>query len=88
MEKGVAIPGVIYYFDTKNLVSFEDNLKYKIDMPLVAHIDFETTAPTDSCLDHQQKKMFAVSYVIAVAFHLELEIVREIIEGSFGHWLE
>ena len=39
-------PGYVYNFNTQNLITFEENSKYKEDMPLVAYIDFETTAPT------------------------------------------
>ena len=66
-------------------MTFEENLKYKRDIPLVAYIDFKTTAPTDKCLDSENRKMFAVSYVIVFAFHLELDIDRVITECNFGH---
>ena len=60
----------------------------KRNIPLTAYIDFETTAPTDDCLDPESKKMNAVSDVIIFAFHLELDLKRVIIERSFGHSLE
>ena len=69
-------------------MTFEENLKFKHDIPLTAYIDFETTAPTDDCLDPESKKMNAVSYVIIFAFHTELDLKRVIIERSFGHSLE
>ena len=49
-------PGIIYDFNIQNLVIHKDNIKYKGDIPLVAYIDFETTAPTDSCLNPGDKK--------------------------------
>ena len=55
-------------------MTFEEILKYKGDITLVAYIDFETTAPTEQCRDPQNRKMFAVSCVI--------------IERSFGHSLK
>ena len=67
------------------MLTFEENLKYKGDIPLVAYIDFETTEPTDKCLDPENNKMFAVSYVIIFAFHHDLGIGRAIVERSFGH---
>ena len=57
----------------------------KRDIPLTAYIDFETTATTDDCLDLENKKMIAVSYVIIFAFHPDLHFDRVIIERSFGH---
>ena len=61
-------PGYVYNFNTQNLFTFEENLKFKHGIPLTAYIDFETTAPTNDCLDPENKKMTAVSYVIIFAF--------------------
>ena len=73
-------PDYVYNFNTQNLLTFKENLEYKGDIPLVTYIDFETTVPTDECLDPENRKMFAVSYVISFAFHPELDIDRVIIE--------
>ena len=48
-------PGYVYNFNTQSLVTFEENVKFKGDIPLTAYIDFETTAPTDECLDPESK---------------------------------
>ena len=81
-------PGFIYNFQTRNLLTFEENLQFKRDVPLMAYIDFETTAPTDDCLDPESNKMNVVSYVIILAFQPDLNLPRIIIERSFGHSLE
>lgn len=81
-------PGIVYDFSIQNLVTFEDNLKYKGDLPLTGYIYLETTAPTDSCLDPEDKNMFAVSYVIIFTFYPDLNFQRVIIERSFGYSLE
>ena len=67
-------PGYVYNFNTQSLITFEENIKGKSDIPLTPYIDFETTAPTDGCLDPENAKMFTVSYVIISTFHPELEI--------------
>ena len=85
IKNWAAWPGYIYNFNTQNLVTFEGNLKFKHNIPLTAYIDFETTAPTDDCLDSENKKMTAVSYVIIFAFHPHLTIDGVIIECCFGH---
>ena len=54
-------------------------------MPLAAHVNLETTAPTDDCLDPENRAMFAVSYVIIFAFHPELDIDHVILKRSFRH---
>ena len=58
------ILGIVYIFNNKNLISFEDNIIYKGDLSLTAYMDFEITAPTDNCINPAQRKMFVVSYVI------------------------
>ena len=81
-------PGVIYNFTNQSLVLYEDNFKTKGDKPFRVYFDFETTAPTDTCLDPEQKKMFVVSYVMIVALHPALNLERVIIYRSFAHTLD
>ena len=81
-------PGYVCNFHIQSLLTFEENLKFKHDIPLTAYIDFETTAPTDDCLDPETKKMSAVSYVIIFAFHPGLDMKHIIIEQIFGHSIE
>ena len=70
-------------------MTFEEKLKYRGDIPLVVYFDFETIAPADQQrIDCENRKMFAVSYVIISAFHPDLHINQVIIEGSFGHSLK
>ena len=72
-----------------SLLTFEENLKYKGNIPLVAYIDSETMALTDQqWLDLENRKMFAISYVIIFAFHPDLHIDCIIIEHSFEHSLK
>ena len=78
-------PSYVYNFNLQSLLTFEENLKFKCDIPMTAFIDFEITAPTDDCLDPESKKMFAVSYVIIFALHPELQLDRVINERSFAH---
>ena len=80
--------GFVYNFQTRNLLTFEENVKFKRDVPLTTYIDFETTAPTDCCLDPESNKMDVVSYVIILAFQPKLQLPRVIIQRSFGHSLE
>ena len=75
-------------FNTKNLISFQDNFNAKDDFPFVLYFDFETTAPTDNCFDSEQKKIFFVSYVLIVTFHPALKLNRIIIQRSYAHSLE
>ena len=46
------------------------------------------TVPTDQCLDPENGKIFAVSYVIIFVFHPDLHIEHVIIERSFEHSLK
>ena len=80
-------PGYVYNFDTQNILTFEENLKNKHDIPISAYIDFETTAPTDKMFDPECCKMKPVSYSIIFAFHPSFNFKRVIILRSFGHSL-
>ena len=56
IENCAGVPGVVYNFNTKNLISFQDSFNAKGDLPFLLYFDFETTAPTDNCFDPEQKK--------------------------------
>ena len=88
LKKCAGKPGIIYNFTNQSLISYEDNFKMKGDLPFSMYFDFETTAPTDNCVDPEQQKMFVVSYVIIVAFHLHLQLDTIIVNRSFAHSLE
>ena len=64
IESCSGVPGVVYNFNNKNLVTFEDNFKSKGDLPFALYFDFETTALTDNYFDPEQVKMFVVSYLL------------------------
>ena len=81
-------PGVVYNFNNRNLISYQDNFHAKAHVPFVIYFGFETTAPTDNCSDPEQKKMFVVSYVMIVAFNPELNLERIIIQRSFAHSID
>ena len=42
---------MIYNFNNKTLIMFEDNFESKLDVPMTSYFDFETTTPTDNCFD-------------------------------------
>ena len=81
-------PGVVYNFNNQNLISYQDNFCAKVNVPFVIYFDFETTAPTDNCLDPVQKEMFVVLYVMIVAFSPELNLERIIIQRCSAHSIE
>ena len=64
MENCLAKPGVVYNFNNQCFISYQDNFDTKGDVPFVVYFGFEKTAPTDNCLDPEQKQMFVVSYVM------------------------
>ena len=82
------VPGIVYNFHTQNLITFEDNLKNRGDLPMTFYFDLETTAPTDNCYGPEQKEVFVVSYVITVAFHPALNMKKITCERSYGHSLQ
>ena len=55
-ESCLGVPGVIYNFNTKTLITFQDNFNSKGDLSFVLYYDFETAAPTDNIFGPEQKK--------------------------------
>ena len=55
------VPRIIYNFNNKNLITFEDNFKSKGDVPMTMYFYFETIAPTDNCFDPEQKNICYVT---------------------------
>ena len=81
-------PGVIYDFTLKNIVTFEENLKYYGDLPFSVYADFETTATTQDHLSPENKEMFAVSYSLIFAWHPKLNLPRQMVVRGYNHTLE
>ena len=50
------MPGIIYNFNNKNFITFEDNFKSEGDMLMAMYFDFEATTPTDKCFNPEKKK--------------------------------
>ena len=88
MENCLGKPGVVYNFNNQCLISYQDNFHNKGDIRFTIYFDFETTAPTDKCLDPEQKKMFVVSYAVLLAFHPALKLDRIIVYRRFAHSVE
>ena len=70
-------------------MTFEGNIGNRRDLPLVAYIDFQTTAPVEDFLTAEQNEMFVVSYTLvlyssSVSYTL---VNRIVVQGSLGHSL-
>lgn len=73
-------PDIVYRFKNKNLLTFEENLKYRGDLPFVTYCDFETTRTSRVMYNPEDHKMFPVSYVIIFALHPDLPLKRVIVQ--------
>ena len=85
IENCSGIPGIVYNFNSHNLVSFENNIGYKGGLTLVVYNDFEKTASTDCFNNPEQRRIFVVSYVIVFAFYPKLNLDCTVVKRSFGH---
>ena len=70
------------------MITFEENVKSKRNLPYALYFDFKTTAPKDNYFDPEQTKMFVVSYTLIVSFHPKLKIPKIIVERSYVHPLK
>ena len=98
------VPGIIYNFNNKDLITFEDNSKSKGDIsmekgdisplgdiPMDIYFDFYMDiyfASTEYCFDSEQKIIFVMSYVLIVAFHPNLILRQIIVQRRYGHTLQ
>ena len=55
-------------------MSFEDNIGHEGNLPLVAYMDFETTAATDNCFNPEQKTITQNKILIESLFRGFLDI--------------
>ena len=53
VEKCAGIPDIVYNFNTKNLITFQDSFNAKGDLPFVMYFDFETTFEFDKKIKSQ-----------------------------------
>ena len=80
-------PGVVYDFNIQSVITFKDNLKYKGDFALCVYAGFEATAPTDDCLDSENRTVFAVSYALVFVWHPKFCLERQIVVRGFNYSL-
>ena len=69
-------------------MTFEENFKYKGDVPFSVYADFETAAPTDDYLNPENKQIFAVSYSLIFAWHPKLSLPRQTVVRGYNHSLD
>ena len=72
--------GIIYTFDNRKIISFQDNFKFLGYVPFTVYFDFETTTDDVVFLD---PKMFLVSYYQIYSFHPSLNLDKIVIFRSF-----
>ena len=87
MEKCSEMYWVVYNFTNQNILSFDNNIGNKGDLPLIAYKEIEITAPAKNFLIPEQNKRFIVSYTLIFAFNPKLNINCVIVQKSFGHFL-
>ena len=82
MENCPGKPGVAYNFNNQNLINYQDNFHAKGDVPFVIYFDFETTAPTNACLDPEQKKIIEKQRIIDPCERSIFQLVEQFIRGE------
>ena len=62
IENCSGVPGIVYNFYNKNLITFEDNFKSKGDILIAMYSDFEATAPTDNFQSRTKKCLLCLMF--------------------------
>ena len=63
VENCSGIPGIVYNFSNQNLVTFEDNLKYKGDLPMVIYLTMKQL-PLQIIVSIQNKKKCLLCHML------------------------
>ena len=69
-----SILGVLYNFNTQSLVSFEENLKYKDDLPFAGYCAFDGMTTSECSLDMKRNEMLPALHGIILVFHSDLNL--------------
>ena len=78
------MPGLVYKFESQNILSFEDNTKFMDEVPFAVHFNFETTSGKKTFIFDEDSMLYLVSYVFVVAFHPDLNLQKIFVVGSFN----
>ena len=61
--------GIVYKVENVNLITNENNFKFRGDLLFAVYFDFETTTASFSSLSPDKSERYPVSFVIIFAFH-------------------
>ena len=57
MKNFSGVPGVLYKFESQNLITFQGNHKFIGELPFVTYFNFETTTTVKGSFDRQDSKI-------------------------------
>ena len=66
--------GTTHLFDNGQILDYQGNFKYQVDLPFVVYFDFETTTGNAVFFD---AKMYVVSYCQICSFHPSLNLDKK-----------
>ena len=82
------MPGIVYKFENQNISTFEDNVRFMIELPLEIYFDLETNSGKKVSEFDGITEMYPVSYAFVVVFHPKLNLDRICVVRRFNHTLE
>ena len=71
---------ITYFVDNGQIIDYQDNFKYKGDVPFCVYFDFERTTGDSVFFD---SKMYVISYCQIYSFHPALNLEKVVIYRSF-----
>ena len=78
-------PGIVYKYESQNIQTFFDNMKFLGGLPFSIYFDLETTAGKKVCNFDEDATLHPVSYAVVIAFHPSLNIEKILVVRSFNH---
>ena len=70
---------------TKTYKTLFDNIKFMKDLLFSIYFDFETIPGKNICNFDEDNILYPVSHAFVVIFHLDLNIEKTFVVGSFNH---
>ena len=78
------MPDLVYKFESQNILSFEDNVKFMGEVPFAVYFDFETTSGKKTFIFDEDCMLYPVSYFFVLAFHPDLNLEKIFVVRSFN----
>ena len=88
MQTCSSMPGLVYKFEKKHILTFEDIVKFMGEVSFAIYFDLETTCREKTYNFDEDPTLYPVSHVIIIAFHPKFNLDKTFIVRSLSQTFE